>query len=186
MFNNQLRSPEMVIRLIINNVEVKLKGYDSIKDLTQQLPDKEGYEAIYHELAKLPSADVREVVAWKDNLGEDTVKLLLDDSSPTVLERIIRNDKFPKFADKEMLIKILNTQLKDVLENLADNVEEFNEGIRDWLCNELLKQKDPGIRMKLARNQDVPLNILGELAKDDDEDVATKAKESLERKIGLL
>jgi hypothetical protein len=107
MFNNQLRSPEMEVRIIINNVEVKLRGYDSIKDLTHQLPDKEGFEAIYHELAKSHSSDVREAVAWKDNLGEDTVKLLLDDSSLTVLERITRNDKFQKYDDWGNLIEVV-------------------------------------------------------------------------------
>jgi predicted transcriptional regulator len=186
MFYNQLRSPEMEVKIIINNIEVKIKGYDSIANLTRQLPDKKGWEEIYHEFAKSPSSDVRENITSKNNIGEETVKLLLDDISPIVLKRLTRNDKYRNIAEKDMLQKILKTQQKDLIENLSYNIKVFNEDNQEWLCSELLKQKDPGIRWKLACNWNTPLNILGELAKDNDDNVAAEAKDTLEQFVKHL
>ena len=171
----------MKAKLVINNVE-KILGHRELTDLCYCLEDCEGNEEIFHELAKSKSVEIRTLIAGNNHLSDETVDLLMHDSSVEILRAIVSRDHTPLRMKKEDLECFIETGDTEILMNLADRIFEYADlevCEMDWLCEKLLNQEDPAIRYKLAENAYTPIFFLKKLANDDDINIAERAMMTL-------
>ena len=172
----------MKAKLIINNVEVVL-GHKEMLDISLSLDDCHKNEGIFHELAKSECTEIRNSVTNYSHIKLETIDLLLRDKSIDVLRYITNNYRVKSMMIDENIEYLLSTGDTDILSNIASDIDlyvnEFNVCKMDWICNKLINQRDPAVRYELASNEDIPRKFLERLSKDDDFDVANKAKQTL-------
>jgi len=174
-------SNDMKAKLVINNVE-RILGHRELADICYSIKDCEGNEEIFHELAKSKSVEIRTLIASNSNLSDETVDLLMNYSSVEVLRAIISREHARMRMKKEALERFIETGDTEILMNLANRICEYADlevCEMDWLCEKLLKQKDPAIRYKLAKNAYTPIFFLKKLANDDDINIAERAMKTL-------
>ena len=154
-------------------------GYENVASIVSGLSESDDNAEILSVLAKHPSVAVREAVAYKDKLNEDTVMLLAADSEVSVLNRVLRSDKARDCLSTELLLAII---IRDVeaSETIASGIGDFKSADVDEVSAALLKHPDPRVRNALAGNSSAPKKILKALLKDVDCSVVASAKSSLE------
>jgi hypothetical protein len=164
--------------LEINNIKTKI-GVDLLERIASNLNDNEENQLLFEELSKSSSAAIRSEIAYKDKINEETAKILLNDTDPKVLERILRNDIAKNIADMGVLQRIIDQNSEDVLKALADSIESFENISADVLANALLSKNNPSVDYSIASNYSTPKKILKQLLKHSDPDVVMAAKNSL-------
>jgi len=92
----------MEAKLVINDVEAKL-GYEELEEITGCLSDSKKNPAVFDELAKSPSSMIRMNVSWNKAISDQTVELLLADSSIEVLRGIVENSRSRWIITEEIL-----------------------------------------------------------------------------------
>ena len=171
----QIVGLDIVFTVNGKNVPISSEAFAS---LVSSLPDSEIYKSIYAEFAKASAFGVRENVAYKDNLDEQTVFLLADDPVESVVENLIRSDA-AKYLNEDMLYKLIDRSSK-LAADIADKVNNFEDSNLDKLCEVLANHSDPQVRRNLATNYGVPEKVLKKLKSDEDPEVAYYAEKSLE------
>ena len=163
-------------------MEINL-GHRELETIIFSLEDCERNKEISHELGKSKSSQIRTHIANNEYLNDETVDLLLKDSSVEVLRAIVSRDYTPsrmKKEDLERLIEIGDTELLIIIAGkISEYVDEFGICKMDWLCEKLITQEDPVIRYMLAENDYTPDHFLGKLTHDEDINVAEKAMRAL-------
>lgn len=168
----------MEITVKINGKDFTFQNYEFLKNFVRSLPDEEQFADLFYELAQSKSSEIRTFVADNDKINKETALLLLRDKNINILRDLPGNERVREIATMEDIQRLINTNDSDLLCNLASNAEDFNSSICELIAKELVKCEDTEVRYRLAGNRDIPVNILHELAKDEDESVAHKAKDS--------
>lgn len=172
----------MDARLILNGVEIKL-GHKELIDICFFIKDCDRNTYIFHELAKSQSPELRAGIADKEHLKDETIDMLLNDSSLEVMRSVIRNDSFKSRMNREILERYIETGDTEILTVIAGDIDDYTDVNdiceMDWLCGRLMIEKDPNVRYELAGNEKIPFLFLQELTEDHDINVAEKAQETL-------
>jgi len=172
------RRMNMEARLVVNGVEVKL-GHEELEEISSCLSDSKKNRAVFDELAKSQSSMIRMNVSWNKAINDQTVKLLLADSSIEVLRGIVQNSRSRWIITEEIIEGLISNGDTELLCTVADEVEDFYECDVDVICEKLVHQRDPQVRQRLASNSDTPRQYVEELIDDEDMDVARAARKTL-------
>jgi len=168
----------MEAKLVVNGVEVKL-GYEELDGISSCLSDNKKNQPVFDELAKSPSSMIRMEVSWNQAISDQTVELLLADSSIEVLRGIVDNVRSRRLTTEEILDRLISTGDSELLCTIADHVNYFSQCEVEGICRKLINQKDPQVRQRLASNSDTPGEFIEELIDDEDMDVARAARKTL-------
>lgn len=177
-------NPENTVMKTTLMIEGKKKlsiaiGYDDLSSIVSSLPDSPDFEEVFNVLAAHPSATVRESIAGKDKINEETVNMLAADSDAIVIRALVRSDAARDTLTTEQLIEMIKRDV-DTAENIAGYVESYNNAEADDIAEALARHSDPRVRNALAGNSSSPKKILKNLLKDEDPRVRSSAKQSLE------
>ena len=153
--------------------------YDSVSNIVSNLADSSELNEFYLTAAMHPAPNVRESVAWKDKISEDTFKILAEDDSTLVLRSLSRSEAFKKYADDQLVRKLIELD-SDCAQNIAGNLEALEQVDFDEIMNLLINARDPSIRYSVASNYSTPKRILKILINDRDLQVSQEAKKRLE------
>ena len=154
-----------------------LSFYD-LEQLSSNLDDSESSSPLFHILSNHPSENVRENIAYKDNLNEETFEILSNDKSINVLRRLINSDAAKKYASNQKLIEWINLD-SELAKSIASYINRYENGEIDELAEILSNHIDPSVASELANNSDTPKKYLKKLLKHQDSKVAKDAKNSL-------
>jgi hypothetical protein len=172
----------MNAKLKINDYEITL-GHKALEDIAFMLEDIPEHRDIFHELAKSESSALLVNLVDKEHLAKLTVRMLIDDSSLEVMRAVIDSRHARKHMTRRDLEAYIATGDGELLSTMARDLEYFTEVYevceKDWLCEKLTGQKDPAVRFALAENTDTPVQVLEDLAEDEDVDVARQAGKTL-------
>lgn len=172
----------MNAKLTINDHEITL-GHKGLEEIVYWLEDAPENSDIFHELAKLESSSLLVNLVDKEHLAKLTVRMLIEDSSLEVMRAVIDSRHARKHMTRRDMEAYLATGDCELLSTMAKDLEYFTEVYevceKEWLCEKLAGQKDPGVRFALAENTDTPVHVLEELTGDDDADVAKQAEKTL-------
>lgn len=165
-------------KLVVNGIELEL-GYSALGDTVLFLSSGKKNQGIYFELAKSPSSEVRQNVAKTNSLNDETVRLLVQDSSVEVLREIVSNYHAQEIITQDEIERLISTGDTPLLSTIAERVEDFELCDTDLICLKLVVHSDPSVRASLAQNEYVPKVFLEKLTKDHDVEVAEEAKSTL-------
>lgn len=169
----------MRIEFKINGVDVPV-GLELLEVVASGLRDREENAAVFRELAKSSSREVRERIANKDKIDEETALMLAEDPVEEVVADLLRNDG-RKFLPQNMIEKLIQRSPR-LASEIADRVSDLGEDCTPHAIAELLAgHPDPTVRKAVAGNYNVSKKLLKILVGDSDIDVACEAAEALRR-----
>lgn len=167
----------MQIKLMVDEHEVQL-GCEVLESLVGNLPDEdESLAELFHELAQSNIAGVREAVARKRVISEETAANLASDSSPEVIGALV-SAQCGKLSESA-LAQIIQRNWSGVNRDIARNVEDYNQSDITTVAKLLAGSADPSVRAALASNGRAPKFIVRRLLKDPDPDVRRLAQDIL-------
>ena len=168
----------MQVKLSILEHEVQL-GWEALESLVGSLPDEdESLADLFHELAQSNVAAVRAAVARKAVISEETVQVLASDSSPEVIEALVRAQC--RKLSESALAQIIQRNWSGTNRQIAQNVEDYYEQCDIAALAKLLAgSADPSVRATLASNSRAPKLIVRDLLKDPDSEVRRLAQNTL-------
>jgi len=169
----------MKMKLTVDETEVVL-GAAFQQSLVECIPDSPAYEILFSALAKADNAEIRSGVADKENITDETAKVLLNDTDPRVLDRILNNGIAKSIVTTDHLKNIMRIGGNDVIKTIISNISEYDEADMEEVVNLILKMNSPGLNLALAENYQTPKRILKKLLKSDDPDIQNAARRSLE------
>ena len=170
---------DMEVKLVIDGVEVQV-GAQFLQNLIDAIPDTEDYSDLFLVLAKSKNPYVRRDIASKDKINAETAELLLADKEPIVLECIVSNDAAKSVVTIEQLEEILGFAGTDVVKNIINYIEDYEEVNINDLADLIMAQDNPTLNLSMAENYSAPKKILKKLAKSKDADIKAAAKNSLD------
>ena len=154
-------------------------GYDDLSSIVSSLTDSPDFEEVFYILAAHPSATVRESIAGKDKINEETVKMLASDSDAVVIRALVKSDAARLNLTTEQLIEMTKRDV-DTAENVACSFESYFNAEAEDIAEALAQHSDPRVRNAIAGNSSSPKKILKNLLKDEDPRVRASAKQSLD------
>jgi len=169
----------VLIKLVVDEHEVEL-SWEVLESLVSNLPDdNESFAGLLHCLAQSKIATVREAVARKGVISEDTVARLETDACPEVLEALVtcQQGKLTQAA----LTRIIQRDWSRVNRGIAESVESYLQCEVNSIANLLAASEDPSVRALLASNYSAPKAVLRTLLQDPDPVVRGKALRTLTR-----
>jgi len=169
------------MKLIISGNEYEI-GSDTVSVIAAQIPDHALYTELYADLAKMENSDIREIIAYKENIDDSTIEALLGDSQLLVLKQILENERGRMLVSEDRLLELADINDSELLCLIADNVDSFRQCDALKLGSKLISSSDVKVKQSLASGWETPEEILNTLAEDADVDVSFFAKESLSRK----
>jgi len=126
------------------------------------------------------SSKVRQEIAYKDTLSEDTAKSLLQDNDTSVLENILRSRSISSIITDEDIDRIISIGNLECIENILSNLSNYELVSQENTFHKLLELNNLDLTIAVADNYDTPKKILNQLTKHSDPDIAVKAKANLE------
>ncbi len=166
-------------RLELNNSHIDL-GADALGDLVSSLSDRKDAADFFEELASYPYAKVREAVAWKRCLTDETVKVLAQDKTDAVLIALINNaaasDRIPIIRIHELVAANDVALLQAILQNL-ESMPQLDAG---HFHHMFAIHEDAALRLEVVRTSAVKPELLQHLARDEDPDVRETALAALQ------
>ena len=179
-----MSSEKIEFKLVIEEdgkqIYSKILSYESVANITSNYDDSSENIYYFSLAAKHPASTVRENVAYKDTISEETVNQLSNDSSVSVLRNLVRTEGFREFATQDVIEKLVKLDF-EIAQSVAHNVEQFQQAETTKLHAILMGLSDPSIFYALAGNCNTPKKILKELANHSDSYVSAAAKGSLSR-----
>lgn len=169
----------MKAKLIIDGCEVDI-GIDLISNIASSLADDKNYQEVFHILAQSKSANIRQEIAYKDNITEETATLLLEDKDTSVLERMVRNDVAKGIINDEILDSIIQRANEEVLKEIANNFDGYSNVSIEKTAKKLVELNNLTITLAVAENYSTPKKALKALLKHSDPDIARAAQRSLD------
>ena len=166
-------------RLELNNSHIDLSA-DALGDLVSSLSDRKDAADFFEELASYPYAKVREAVAWKSCLTDETVKVVAQDKPAAVFIALINNaalsDRIPTIRIHELVAANDVAMLHAILQNL-ESMPQLDAG---HFHHMFAIHEDAALRLEVAQASDVKLALLQHLARDEDPDVREAASVALQ------
>ena len=156
-----------------------LVSCDSISALLSHATDSEENASLFEALAEHPSADVREQIAYKDSINENTVHILLKDNSINVLRNLVRNRAFRVYASDEQVSNLVERDAEIAI-SIASSYDDFENVDHDALVELLIEHSDPRVVAEVAGNWNTKKKVLKKLLKHEEVKVASEAKRRLD------
>jgi hypothetical protein len=169
----------MEAKLVVNGVEVEL-NFSTLADISLSLSSSKANRKLFHELAKSDCADIREQVSTINSLDDETIDILINDTSIDVLRQMVDHGRAQCIIAQEDLERLIDTGDTELLCSIAKNVDEYDSCDIHLICLKLVKQRDPRVRDSLSDNEYAPRVFLETLLKDEDTEVANTAKYTLQ------
>ncbi len=166
-------------RLELNYARLDL-GADTLTDIVRMLPARQDASEVFDELAKYPFAKVREEVAGKSHLTDETVTLLAQDKNQAVLVALINNDEANQRIPANRIDELIATDDSEMLRVIFQNLQNMTQLDTTRIFHLLAIHEDAAIRLEVARSSDAKAELLHHLARDDDPDVRDAALTTLE------
>jgi hypothetical protein len=167
----------MRIKLVVDEHEVEL-GSQGLDLLVGNLPDAdESLADLYHTLAQSNIAAVREAVARKSVISEETIANLASDPSPDVIWALV-SAQCGRLSESAVA-QIIQRNWSGVNREIAQNLENFDQGDVTALAMLLAGSADPSVRAALASNHRAPKVVVRRLLMDDDPGVHRSAQYTL-------
>lgn len=155
-------------------------GFDQTVSMVATLTDNEESTSFFAAISKHPASAVREEVAKKDNLDEETVQRLFKDPAKSIMRWLLNSRKAREILTTEQLTQAIAADL-EAAEYIAYNLESFESASIDEIASILAKHNDPKIRYALASNYSIPKKTAKSLTKDPDPQVRAAALEKTSR-----
>lgn len=153
-------------------------SFEDVMSIVQNCPDDAKHHEFFALAARHPASSVREAVACKDCLAEETVRELCKDSSISVLRNLVRSLGFRKYAPEEEVLRLLGLD-SEIAQSVADNLESFQQLDASELASILAEHQDPSVVASVAGNYSAPKKIVKGLVGHPDPYVARQAVERL-------
>lgn len=155
-------------------------GYDEVAYIISAFDDSDENITKLAVLANHSCSAVREAVAYRDNISEDTVKRLASDPVVSVLQALLSSRKAREILSTEQLLEMI---LKDVslAEFIASNIEHFDNASSDKISQALALHPDAKVRSAVACNYCAPKKLIKKLLDDTDPKVCRDAKLRISR-----
>ena len=153
-------------------------GSEAVSGLTGRLPDVAENKDVFGYLAKSASSEVRNDIAYKDNLNEETVEILSKDASIEVRRRLCGQTPFREWVDTEILLEYISADI-DCAKAIAGSVSEYSNADVNKVSIEICKHSDPDVRNALAGCWGAPKKFVKQLLSDSDASVRASAKKTL-------
>lgn len=174
---------KLIFKLVVEDggKEVFSKGlsYDDVASITSGFADIDENNDFFSLAAQHSASTVREYVAYKDKLSAPTVELLLGDKSIPVLRNLVGTEGFKENASASEIERLMNLDV-EIAQNIAGNIDSYQQADASNLYAIILKMSDPSILASLAANDSTPKKVLKELAKHPEPYVAATAKRRLD------
>jgi len=176
-------SSNLQFKLIIEEdgkqVYSKPLSYEIVANITSSYDDSSDNSDYFALAAKHHASTVRENVAYKDKISEDTLNQLINDSSVSVLRNLVRTEAFKEHAAEDVIEKLVKFDL-EIAQNIAGDFDSYQQANATKLCATLMGLSDPSISYALASNYNTPKKLLKELLGHADPYVSSEAKRRLE------
>jgi hypothetical protein len=172
---------EARISLVVEGIAVHEApmSYESLTSVVSGLPDIPENAEFFEKLAEHASSQVREQVAYKENINEATVLKLAKDESVNVIRNLARTTGFRRYITDDLVMELLDRDV-EIACHIAQNFESLENIDRQKLTHRLLSSADPAVFAALAGNYATPKKIIKELIKHPDPYVASEAKRTLD------
>ena len=151
---------------------------DIMSTIANYYPDKTSSKSFFKYASMHPSAEVRQQVAYKDKIDEETCRTLSEDNSLAVLKNILRNSVFREITTLEVLEKIMNKD-PDLAVVVAQDIEAYKLVDIQNLAETIASNSDPFVVLALAQNRRAPKKVLRDLLTHDDPLISVSARENL-------
>lgn len=173
---------KVIFKIVVNkdgkDTLTRELSYDELNSIISAAQDIEDNQELFRLAACHSAGIVRENVAYKEKLSEDTVLLLSKDKNIQVLRNLVRTEKFKEIATIEELERLMALDT-DIAQTIANDTAVFPEVDQNKIIDLILKVNDPSILGCLAGSWTTPKKILKELAKHSDLYVSSEAKRRL-------
>jgi len=175
-----MNSLEYKLVIFENGKEVLTEplSFEMISVISNNYPDKERCRDFFLYTCRHPSVEVRQYIAYKDNIDEEICRILSKDDTCNVLKTLLRNSTFRQIASIEDLESIITKDVELAL-IVAEDIEMYTSVDVIKLANIILKNSDPNVVFALARNSRAPKKILRELLNHNDITISEAARASL-------
>lgn len=174
---------KLIFKLVVEDggkeVLSKSLSYDAVSSITSGFADIDENNDFFSLAAQHPASTVRENVAYKDKLSASTVEVLISDKSIPVLRNLVRTEGFKENASETEIERLMNLDV-EIAQNIAGDIDSYQQADASNLCTIVLKMSDPSILASLAGNYSTPKKVLKELVKHQDPYVAAEAKRRLD------
>jgi hypothetical protein len=156
-------------------------GHEVLSSVVYEIPDKERNAGIFNALAKHPFPPIREKVAAKKNLDQETLMKLADDKDSRVVAAVAYNEGFYREASLDQLKKIMEREEEQTLSYIIAYPENFSKIKVDEIMQAIkdLNIQNPAILQQVAQSPHMPTNYIEELTEHTDASVSFAAKEQL-------
>ena len=150
-------------------------GADVLAGVVNMLPERRDAAEWYEELAKYPFSRVREAVACKTNLTDETVRLLALDKSRTVLIALLCNDSTNQRIEPDRIDEWIAADDAEMLQAIFQNAGNMTQLDTARIFQGFARHKDAAIRREVAGSSEADVELLHQLACDEDPDVRDAA-----------
>jgi hypothetical protein len=176
-------SSKLVFKLVVEDsgkeVFSEALSYEAISNIASSYNDSKDSNNFFTLAARHPASSVRENIAYKDKISKETLSLLMADKSMPVLRNLVRTETFRKNASEEDIERLIHLDV-EIAQNIAGDIDSYEQADAAKLCAMFLSMEDPSILASLAGNYNAPKKVLKELASNSDPYVALQAKNQLD------
>jgi len=176
-------SSKYIFKLVVEEsgkeIYSKPLSYEMVSSIVSNYDDNEENNDLFLIAAKHQASTVRENIAYKDKISEETLNLLINDKSIPVLRNLVRTESFKENASSSDIERLINLDV-EIAQNIAGDVDSYQQADAGKIFSLLLGMEDPSILYSLANNYSTPKKVLKELANHSDPYVSSQAKRSLD------
>jgi hypothetical protein len=167
----------MQVKLVVGEREVQL-GWEAVRSIIQELPgEDEALAGLFDDLAQSEVAAIREAVAYKASISDETVEILASDPNPDVILALVNNQR--NKLSEAVLTQIIQRNWSSVNTNIAADIECYDRSDILAIGKLLAGNSDPSVRDVLAGNSGTPKAIVRLLLHDAVPEVRRKAQSTL-------
>ena len=167
------------VKITVNGKSATL-GHKAAEDILFSIPDKKQFNKIAAEFARSPMPQARMEVAGRNSISREIVKILIEDNQIDVLRNLVSNRMVRKMITENSILRLIKTEDYEILETVADNLHSFSMCDPGILAKKLCRSENPKVRYSLAEDQLVDKKVLEMLSYDEDNEIASKADDTLE------
>jgi hypothetical protein len=172
-------SSNLIFKLVVeengSDIFTKPLSYENIANIISSYIDSSDSNELFILAARHPASSVRENVAYKDNISEEVLRILIQDKSISVLRNLVRSTAFKENSNAEDIEKLIKLDV-EIAQNIAGDICSYQQADYDNLFSIILELDDPSVISSLASSYSTPKKILKVLLKNADSHVASEAK----------
>ncbi len=152
---------------------------DDLANIVNALPERRGTSKLYKVLARSSSAKVRQAVANKSPLSDETVRLLSQDRTQAVLIALLNNDAANQRIAKSKIAEWIADDDVDMLQTIFQNLKNLTQLDTAHIFYKFARHFDAAIRLEVALSSDTDVETLELLTTDEDSEVCEVATNTL-------